>query len=158
MGMNARIMGLMAASLALGACASIKDHRGYIVDAALVNSVLPGVDNRVSVERALGRPSYVSEFGRKDWFYISTNTRQAPFRRARANEQLAVRVVFDEQGKVVSVDRTGMDQVVKIDPDGHKTPTLGKNRTFIEDLFGNIGQVGAPGAGTGGGPGGPNGS
>ena len=32
-------------------------------------------------------------------------------------------------------------------------PTLGRERGFLEDLFGNIGAVGAPGAGAPGGPG-----
>ena len=45
-------------------------------------------------------------------------------------------------------------------PTATETPTLGRERSFLEDLFGNIGAVGAPGTG-GGAPaaaGGPNGS
>ena len=56
---------------------------------------------------------------------------------------------FDEAGNVASAERSGMEQVVRIDPDGDETPTLGKERSFLEDLFGNIGQVGMPGAGAG---------
>lgn len=145
----------------LGACSSIRDHRGYLVDQPLVDSVQPGVDNRASVERTLGRPSFISEFGRKDWYYVSTNTRQAAFTRPRAKDQLVLRIRFDEQDKVVAIDRSGIEKVVRIDPDGAKTPTLGRERTFLEDLFGNIGTVGAAGAGAGAGGsggGGPNGS
>lgn len=144
--------------LALGGCASIKDHRGYIVDQALLDSVQPGIDNRDSVERTLGRPTFVSEFGRKDWYYISQNTRQAAFTRPRANEQLILRVRFDDRGNVAGVDKAGMEKVARLDPDGKKTPTLGRERTFIEDLFGNIGTVGTGAAGAPGKGGGPNGS
>jgi outer membrane protein assembly factor BamE (lipoprotein component of BamABCDE complex) len=160
MPVKGRILGLAVATLALGACASIKDHRGYLVDGTLLDSVLPGVDNRTSVERTLGRPTFVSQFGRQDWYYVSTNTNQKAFTRPRAKEQLLVHIVFDAKGNVTAVERTGMEQVVNIDPDGGKTPTLGRQRSFLEDLFGNIGQVGAPGGpgGGGGGPGGPNGS
>ena len=35
----------------------------------------------------------------------------------------------------------------RISPEGDKTPTLGRERSFFEDIFGNIGAVGAPGAG-----------
>ena len=42
---------------------------------------------------------------------------------------------------------------MRISPDGDETPTLGRERTFLQDLFGNIGQVGAAGAGAPGGPG-----
>lgn len=152
-------MGLLGVMLALGGCASIKDHRGYIVDQVLLDSVQPGIDNRDSVERTLGRPTLVSEFGRKDWYYISQNTRQAAFSRPRANEQLILRVRFDEKGNVLAVDRAGLEKVAQLDPDGKKTPTLGKDRSFIEDLFGNIGTVGTGARGAGGGAGGgPNGS
>ena len=37
-----------------------------------------------------------------------------------------------------------------VDPTGDKTPTLGRTRSFFEELFGNIGtisQPGLPGAG-----------
>ena len=145
--------------LALGACSSIKDHRGYIIDQALLDSVQPGIDNQESVERTLGRPTFVSEFGRKDWYYVSQNTRQAAFSRPRANEQLILRVRFDDKGNVLAIDKAGLEKVVQLDPDGKKTPTLGKDRSFIEDLFGNIGTVGTGARGPGSGPGGgPNGS
>ena len=154
MPIKGRIVGVAVMALALSACASIKDHRGYLVDGPLLDSVQPGIDNQQSVERMLGRPSFISQFGRKDWYYISTNTRQAAFTRPKANEQLLVKITFDDKGNVVEVQRSGMEKVANISPDGDKTPTLGRERTFLEDLFGNIGQVGA----AGGGPGGPNGS
>ena len=55
---------------------------------------------------------------------------------------------------VSAVSRSGMERVVRLNPDGDKTPTLGRERTFLEDLFGNIGTVGAPGMG-GSAPSGP---
>ncbi len=145
-----RFLVVAAAALALSACASIKDHRGYLVDNALLDSVQPGIDNQISVERMLGRPSFISQFGKKDWYYISTNTRQSAFSTPRPNEQLLVRVSFDDKGNVVAVNRSGMEKVANINPDGDKTPTLGRERSFLEDLFGNIGQVGAGGQGAGG--------
>jgi outer membrane protein assembly factor BamE (lipoprotein component of BamABCDE complex) len=138
----------------LSACASIKDHRGYLVDGPLLDSVLPGVDNQASVERTLGRPTFISEYGQKDWYYVSTNTRQAAFGRPRANDQLLIKVSFDDKGNVAAIERSGMEKVVRLDPDGDETPTLGRERTFLQDLFGNIGTVGAGGAGAPGGAGG----
>lgn len=153
-------LALVAIAALTGGCASIRDHRGYLVDSAIVDSVQPGVDNQQSVERALGRPTFVSQFGEKAWYYVSQNTKQVAFRRPRTEAQTILRVRFDPAGNVAGVDRAAMENVVRLDPDGNKTPTLGKNRGFLEDLFGNIGSVGAPGVGTGGGGagGGPNGS
>ena len=55
-----------------------------------------------------------------------------------------------------AVDQSGMEKVVRIDPDSDKTPTLGRNRGFLQDLFGNIGRSAPGGAGRadGGGTGG----
>lgn len=142
-----------------GGCASIRDHRGYLIDTALVDSIQPQVDNRTSVERTLGRPTWVSQFGEKDWYYVSVDTKQAAFRRPKSYQQTVLRVRFDDAGNVAAVDRAGMEKVARITPDGKTTPTLGRDRSFLEDLFGNIGAVGVPGAGGGGAGGpGPNGS
>lgn len=160
-GRKFRAVAVAGAVIALAAgCSSIRDHRGYLVDAALVSSVQPGVDNQMSVERSLGRPTFTTQFGEPAWYYVSVNTQQAAFTRPRTASQYVLRIKFDPQGNVTAVEQRGMEKVVRLDPDGGKTPTLGKERSFIEDLFGNIGTVGAPGTGGGGGNtgGGPNGS
>ncbi len=161
-----KFMAAMALSTALvSGCTSIKDHRGFLVDQALVDSVQVGVDNRLSVERTLGRPSFISSWGDPAYYYVSSDTKQHAFGTPRAAKQLILRVRFDAKGNVMAVDRAGMERVAVLRPDGKRTPTLGSNRTFWEDLFGNIGTVGAGGAtgsngsNTGGAPGtGPNGS
>jgi outer membrane protein assembly factor BamE (lipoprotein component of BamABCDE complex) len=133
----------------LTGCASIKDHRGYLADPALVLSIQPGVDNRQSVEKTLGRPTFTSQFGQPAWYYIATDTAQAPFGSPRATDQTVLKVTFDGAGNVATVDRTGKDKIVYLSPNSDKTPTLGRNRGFFEDLFGNIGAVGAAGPGGG---------
>lgn len=153
---------LAAASLGLvtlaGGCTSISDHRGYIIDQALVDAIQPGIDNRTSVERTLGRPTFVSQFGPKDWYYLSQTVKTPPFRRPRTSEQTVYRVRFDTSDNVAAVDKRGMEQVARLSPEGDKTPTLGRQRGLLEDLFGNVGTVGAAGAGAPVGGGGPNGS
>lgn len=142
---------VMAVALALGGCNAIRENRGYIQDAALIGSVQPGVDNRQSVTATLGRPSFTSQFGEQTWYYVSSVTGRAPFGTSKIRTHSVLAVKFDAAGNVVSAETTGMENVASISPDGDKTPTLGRERGFLEDLFGNIGQVGAPGAG---GPGG----
>lgn len=148
---------VLGLALLAGGCTSIRNHRGYIIDQALLDSVQPGTDNRLSVEHTLGRPSFVSQFGNKDWYYISQDTSTQAFSRPHTTGQTVLRVRFDPAGNVVAVDRKGMEQVARIDPEGDKTPTLGRNRSFLEDLFGNVGAVGGGGPAAPAGPG-PNGS
>ena len=144
---------LAGAALAAG-CSSIVGHKGYLADEVILQSVQPGVDNRTSVERTLGQPSFKSQFGEPVWYYVSSTTRQRPFTTPRISEHTVLAVRFDPAGNVISADRTGLEQVARIDPENDATPTLGRDRSFLEDLFGNIGQVGTGAAAGGQGGGG----
>jgi outer membrane protein assembly factor BamE (lipoprotein component of BamABCDE complex) len=147
----------LIAGLAAGlpACSSIRESRGYIIDPLLTETVQPKIDNQQSVEATLGRPTFTSQYGTPTWYYVSSITGQRPFNRPRIKEHSVLAVQFDAAGRVVKVDRSGVDKVAFLDPNGDKTPTLGRERGFLEDLFGNIGQVGGGGLPGGGGPGGP---
>jgi outer membrane protein assembly factor BamE (lipoprotein component of BamABCDE complex) len=101
------------------------------------------------VTGTLGRPTFVGQFDQRDWYYVSRNTRQAAFTMPRPVQQTVLRVRFDEAGNVAAVDRTGLEKVAFIMPMLDETPTLGRDRSFFEELFSNVGQVGSLGGGTG---------
>ncbi len=146
---------LLIAAATLGGCAQLRSHQGYVVDADLVNSVQPGVDTRDSVAKVLGQPSFASQFGQRDWYYLSRNSKSYAFNKPHPTDQLTVEISFAPNGTVTQVRRMGVEQVAAVSPDGKTTPTLGRKRGLLQDLFGNIGTVGAAGTGgEGGAPGG----
>ena len=149
MAMTVRVLALLGAGALASGCTSIVEHRGYLMDEVLVSAIEPGLDNQQSVRGTLGQPTLTNQFGDPVWYYVSSRTAQKPFNTPdiAAHSVLAVR--FDSAGNVVSAERTGLDRVVYLSPDGDKTPTLGRDRTFLQDLFGNIGTVGAGGGGAG---------
>ena len=61
-----------------------------------------------------------------------------------------MQISFDAAGTVSAIRKSGVEQVASISPAKRTTPTLGRERGFFSDLFGNIGTVGAAGAGGGG--------
>lgn len=132
-------------------CSRIAGHQGYLLDTQLVATVQPGVDNKQSVQKTLGLPSFTGQFTQNDWYYVARETRQLAFGKPRPVEQTVLHVRFDPTGNVESVTQMGIDQVASIDPVKAETPTLGRKRGFFEDLFGNIGRVGTIG-GAGGMP------
>lgn len=138
------VAGVAVALLATG-CTQLKGRQGYVADTVLTSAITPGIDNRESVERTLGRPTFVGQFSDDEYFYLARETRQLAFARPRPVEQQVLRVRFDAAGNVAAVDRTGLELVSNVSPIGAKTPTLGRDRSFFEDIFGNIGSVGAPG-------------
>ena len=125
-----------------GGCTQIREHQGYLVDEQLVTAIQPGVDNRDSVTGTLGRPTFVGQFDPRDWYYVSRNTRQLAFNMPRPTDQVVLHVRFDANGNVESVQRTGVELAVNINPDNEATPTLGNRRNLFQELFGNIGAVG----------------
>ena len=138
----AAIIGL---GLALSACAGIRDHKGFVLDQTLADAIQPGVDNKDSVVKTLGRPTFTGQFDPNEWFYVSQDTRQFAFRDPRVTEQTVLRVQFDQAGNVTGVNKTGKELIASVDPSGDKTPTLGRKRSFFDELFGNIGTISQPG-------------
>ena len=130
-------------------CSRVPGHQGFIIDQSLAQSVKPGIDNRASVEGTLGRPSFAGEFDASDWYYVSRDTRQLAFKMPKPSGQTILHVRFDGAGNVAAVEQIGLERVASIRPVGDKTPTLGRNRSFFQELFGNIGQVGSVGRGGG---------
>ncbi len=149
---NKRAVGLalVGALVLTSGCTRMRGHQGYILDQTIVDAIQPGVDNRESVIKSLGRPSFVSQFGQQDFYYVARDTKQLAFATPSTTAQLILHVRFDAAGNVVAVEKSGLEKIAHIKPNGDKTPTLGRNRSFLEDLFGNIGTVGAAG-GQGGG-------
>jgi outer membrane protein assembly factor BamE (lipoprotein component of BamABCDE complex) len=146
---------LVTAMIATSGCTRLKAHQGYVGDATLLTAVQPGVDNKDSVQASLGRPTFVGQFDKNDWYYYARDTRQLAFAQPSATDQYVLRVRFDAAGNVASVNQTGKELISKISPEGDKTPTLGRNTSFFEEIFGNIGSVGA-GTGQGSTPNSPN--
>lgn len=143
------IAAIGAALLATAGCTRIRDHHGYIADSQLIQSVQAGVDNRESVLRTLGRPSFESEFDKNSWYYVSRNTEQFGFTTPKAKRQQLLIVSFDASGTVSAVQQRGLEEVVDVGMVGDKTPTLGREKSFLQDIFGNIGRVGGAGPGAG---------
>ena len=117
------MIALGCAAIALSGCARVRTHQGYLVDNMLVDSIQPGIDNRQSVEGTLGRPTFVSQFGTQDWYYVSRDMRQLAFANPKPKEQTVLRVRFDTAGNVVGIDKAGLDKVAEISPKDGKTPT-----------------------------------
>ncbi|MEY2884101.1 MAG: hypothetical protein RL490_1825 [Pseudomonadota bacterium] len=137
------LVGGIALALLASGCSRIRQNQGYLVDETLVTSIQPGVDNRDSVAKTLGRPTFAAQFDAGEWYYVSRVTGQYAFVQPKVLQQSILVVSFDAKGNVTKVERRGMEQVAQITPEKDKTPTLGRETGFLEELFGNIGQVGA---------------
>ena len=142
--MTVRLAGaaaLLLAGAAMAGCSGYRENKGYILDKELSSAVQVGVDNKESVEKTLGRPTFTGQFNDNEWYYLSRSTTAVAFRLPRVTDETVLRVRFDAAGNVIGVDRTGKELIASINPYDKTTPTLGRKNSFFEDIFGNIGVV-----------------
>ena len=142
----------LAGAALLAGCAGTREHRGHVLDQELASAIQVGVDNKDSVARTLGRPTFVGQFDPNDWYYVGRDTATLAFRLPKVTDQTVLHVRFDQAGNVASVQQTDETLVASIDPSSDRTPTLGRKRGFFEELFGNIGTISQPGLGSQGQP------
>ena len=134
-------------ALALSACTATIDSRGYIPDESLVSQVLPGVDNRESVQRTLGFPTSTASFDGYTWYYISRRTENFLFFDESLIDQTVVEIQFDADGNVVEVSRHSVEDARELTTVARETETGGRKLGFFEQLFGNLGRYGNRGVG-----------
>ena len=65
---------LVAAAAARRAAPRVRAHKGAVIDPQLATAIQPGVDNKESVEKTLGRPTFTGQFTPNDWYYVSRDT------------------------------------------------------------------------------------
>ena len=136
---------LIGATTLAGCGLSIREHRGYVMDEQLTSGIQVGTDNKQSVERTLGRPTFTGTFDQNDWYYVGRDTRAFAFRNPRVTDQTVLHIRFDQAGNVAAVNQTDESLIASINPSDDKTPTLGRDRSFFEELFNNIGTISQPG-------------
>src|SRR3954447_4136657 len=100
---------VIASALLVTGCAQTRQHRGVVLDSQLVSAIQPGVDNKDSVEKALGRPTFVGEFRANDWYYVSRDENQVACRDPKVTKETVLHVQFDPKGNVASMQRTGRE-------------------------------------------------
>src|SRR4051794_30838050 len=106
MTLSLRVSTAIAACVLVSGCAGVLAHKGAVIDPQLAGTIQPGVDNKASVEKLLGRPSFAGQFTPNDWYYVARDTKQVGFRNPRVRKQTVLLVRFDKAGNVASVERT----------------------------------------------------
>lgn len=140
---SAGMLSILAAAALVSGCTAYRAHKGAVVDPQLAIAIQTGIDNKDSVAKTLGRPTFTGQFTPNDWYYVSRDTTQFAFGNPRVSKQTVYLVRFDPAGNVSSVGQLGKEWIFAVNPNGKRTPTLGRKRGFFAELFGNIGTVGS---------------
>lgn len=147
------LTGSVLAVAALSACAPIKDVRGYVPDDDKVSTVSIGADTRDTVQEKLGTPSSTAAFGDPTWYYISTEQERYAFFKPDVTKRQILAIQFADSGKVNDIRKYGIEDGQVIALVDRETPSRGKEMTFLQQLFGNMGALPSAAPGQQQGPG-----
>src|SRR5437879_13065814 len=96
------IVGAMA-SLALGSCETIVDHRGFAATPGSVEKLEAGTQSREDVIRLIGTPTSVATFNPNVWYYISQTQDTYAFFKPQITEQKVMQLNFDDAGRLKTI-------------------------------------------------------
>lgn len=132
---------LPLATLALlAACSPRVDYRGKAPEIKNLTQIQRGVHTSHDVLAAVGSPTFESTYGPKTWFYIHKKTETTSFFKPDIVEKNTIAITFNDQDIVESLE--DMDpEMQDINPITHKTPTVGADRTILQQVFSNFGRV-----------------
>lgn len=134
----------LAVALATTACEPIRDYRGFVAQEDVLTQLQIGM-SRPDVERVMGTPSATSSIGGKNYYYISSVFETTAFFEPEEIDRRIIAFRFDETDSVVHIANYGLKDGKLFDFISRKTPTRGKEITFLQQMFGNIGRFGAAG-------------
>ena len=143
---SGRKLALGAVMIGLGAtaagCTATQNQRGYMESPGMLEAIRVGVDTKQSLQAALGSPSTLSTFSDNTWYYISMKQEDLLFFEPEETDRKIVAVNFGAGDVVQSVQTYGPDQAVEVSFSRNETPARGRELSFLQQIFGNIGRSG----------------
>lgn len=137
-------LGLAAMALvAAQACTPIYENHGYIPDERDLAEIKTGVDTRESVAAFLGRPSAEGLLGDVEWFYVQSRWKTVGAHAPRELDRQVVAISFSPEGKVVNIERFGLEKGEVVAISRRVTTEPIKGRSVLAQIFANFGRVNA---------------
>ncbi len=128
------------AVLGAAGCGATVNKRGYLPDPGKSQAIRVGVDTKSSLEANLGSPSTTSTFSDNRWYYISSTQKDELFFRPQETDRQIMVVSFGPDERVTGVEYVGLDQARQIAFSDAETPARGRELTFLQQIFGNVGR------------------
>ncbi len=137
---NGSLATALAFSLILSACNS----QQVLLHGAIIKQdqidLVPIGSSREQVLLTLGTPSTTGTFDAEVFYYISQRkTKNYSFQKGTISDQKVIAVYFDEESQVKQLANYGLQDGKVFDFISRTTPTSGRDRTFLAQLFSGSG-------------------
>lgn len=138
------LLSVAVLALAIGACTPVAKNHGYLPDQTVIDILEEGLITKREVRRMLGSPSTTGSFDGETWYYITSTIEDYVWRKPAVIGREIVAVKFDSETEIIAaVAHYGLEDGRIINFSTRKTPTKGRELSFLEQLFGNVGRISA---------------
>ncbi|WP_298835559.1 outer membrane protein assembly factor BamE [uncultured Roseobacter sp.] len=142
-----RLAGVIAVCCVVGACSSLYSNHGYVPTQEDLDQIAVGVDTRSSVEETLGSAASSSVISDNAMYFVRSRIRKTAFLEPQVVDREVLAISFDSNGIVANVERFGLEDGQVVPLARRVTDTTVGSRSFLQQLFGNIGSFAPSGLG-----------
>lgn len=116
------------------------DIRGHEVAPEQLQKIGIGVSTKEQISKLLGTPSVVSPFDNNTWYYMFEETERRAFFTPSVVKSSTIRITFNDQNQVISIDSVADDERQDISPNPRTERTAGYSDSILKQIFGNVGR------------------
>ena len=132
------------------ACAPVIDNRGYVFDESLLPQLKVGTTTQADIITLMGSPSTTSTLNGGAYYYTSSKFVTEAYRAPRETERRVLAIFFDADKKIRDLGFYTLEDGNIVALVERTTETQGRELTFLQQIFGNLGRFEADDGGPGG--------
>ena len=132
------------------ACAPVIDNRGYVFDESLLPQLKVGTTTQADIITLMGSPSTTSTLNGGAYYYTSSKFVTEAYRAPRETERRVLAIFFDADKKIRDLGFYTLEDGNIVTLVERTTETQGRELTFLQQIFGNLGRFEADDGGPGG--------
>lgn len=145
---------LISSALALStACSPVIHNHGYVFEDAKVDQLQRGQTTPDQVKQLLGTPTTTSVIENQSYYYIYIRQETYTYKKPEEVDRRVLAVYFGDDNTLSDFGYYGIENGNVVSFIDRATPTSGKEISFLQQIFGNLGRFDSGGAGAGGGGG-----
>jgi outer membrane protein assembly factor BamE (lipoprotein component of BamABCDE complex) len=129
--------------IALNACVSKLDKRGYIFDMSDYNLLQEGITSKERLLKIMGSPTLISDLDSDEaWIYYSEDLKRLLFFKPDIISRDVLVVRFNETGTIRELNRIDLnDEEKQLQFAANFTNVESRKIGFLKSLFSNVGQI-----------------
>ena len=129
-------------SIVLSSCISKKIINGNLPDADTISLLKIGQDDKNSVAKILGEPSFKGSLGDDAYYYVGSLKSKIAFLKSNVKEQYILELKFSKSNKLKNIYFYDKSLSTDVAMSSLESQTDGTKQSFLQQILGNFGVPG----------------